>query len=140
MQHVVPPFYNMLAQGLLDEPVFAFWLGSDPEQGEATFGGLDDKHYKGKIDYVPVRRKGYWEVELEKIKFGDEELELENTGAAIDTGALSSLRAALCARRALTGWIRHAGTSLIAMPSDIAELLNRVRPVLLAKPMPARFL
>ncbi|GJN92966.1 hypothetical protein Rhopal_006011-T1 [Rhodotorula paludigena] len=102
VQHVVPPFYNMLAQGLLDEPVFAFWLGSDPEQGEATFGGLDDKHYKGKIDYVPVRRKGYWEVELEKIKFGDEELELENTGAAIDTG-----------------------TSLIAMPSDIAELLNR---------------
>jgi saccharopepsin len=32
---------------------------------------------------------------------GDEEMELENTGAAIDTG-----------------------TSLIAMPSDIAEIIN----------------
>ncbi|GAA5938631.1 hypothetical protein JCM3775_002178 [Rhodotorula graminis] len=102
VQHVVPPFYNMLAQGLLDEPVFAFWMGSDPEQGEATFGGLDARHYTGKIDYVPVRRKGYWEVELEKVKFGDEVLELDNTGAAIDTG-----------------------TSLIALPTDIAEIINR---------------
>lgn len=51
--------------------------------------------------YVPLRRKGYWEVELEKVRFGDEELELENTGAAIDTG-----------------------TSLIALPTDMAEMLN----------------
>jgi hypothetical protein len=38
------------------------------------------------MDFVPVRRKGYWEVELESITFGDETLELQNTGAAIDTG------------------------------------------------------
>ncbi|KAM0790153.1 saccharopepsin [Microbotryomycetes sp. NB124-2] len=102
VQHVVPPFYHMINQGAIDEPVFAFYLGSDPEGGEAIFGGIDDKHYKGKIDYVPVRRKGYWEVELEKVKFGDETLELENTGAAIDTG-----------------------TSLIALPTDIAEIINK---------------
>lgn len=76
----------MINQGLLDSPVFAFWLGSDPDQGEAIFGGVDKSHYTGKIDYVPVRRKGYWEVELESVKFGKETLELENTGAAIDTG------------------------------------------------------
>lgn len=91
----MPPFYNMINQGLLDEPVFSFWLGSDPEGGVATFGGIDASHYKGKIDYVPVRRKGYWEVELEKVKFGAETLELENTGAAIDTG--SSPPASRCA-------------------------------------------
>ena len=67
----------MLNQGLLDEPVFSFWMGTDPEQGEAVFGGVDEKHFKGKIEYVPVRRRGYWEVELEKVKFGDETLELE---------------------------------------------------------------
>ncbi|GAA5883276.1 hypothetical protein JCM3774_001745 [Rhodotorula dairenensis] len=100
--HVVPPFYNMLDQGLLDEPVFSFWMGSDPEQGEAVFGGVDSKHYKGKIEYVPVRRRGYWEVELEKVDFGGETLELENTGAAIDTG-----------------------TSLIALPTDISEMINK---------------
>ncbi|GAA6062852.1 hypothetical protein JCM10212_006105 [Sporobolomyces blumeae] len=102
VQHVVPPFYNMINQGLLDEPVFSFWLGKDPEQGEAVFGGIDKAHYSGDVHYVPVRRKGYWEVELEKVKFGKETLDLENTGAAIDTG-----------------------TSLIALPTDLSEIINR---------------
>lgn len=93
----------MLNQKLLDEPVFAFRLGSSEEDGgEAIFGGIDETAYTGKISYAPIRRKGYWEVELEKIGFGEEELELEGTGAAIDTG-----------------------TSLIVMPSDIAEMLNK---------------
>ncbi|KAK4687075.1 saccharopepsin, partial [Tremellales sp. Uapishka_1] len=103
VNHIVPPFYNMIQQSLLDSPVFSFRLGSSEEDGgEAIFGGIDDDAYTGKITYVPVRRKGYWEVELESITFGEEELELENTGAAIDTG-----------------------TSLIVMPTDVAEMLNK---------------
>ena len=103
VNHIVPPFYQMLNQKLLDEPVFSFRLGASEEDGgEAIFGGIDESAYSGKIDYVPIRRKGYWEVELEKIGFGDEELELEKTGAAIDTG-----------------------TSLIVMPTDVAEMLNK---------------
>lgn len=103
VNHIVPPFYNMLDQKLLDEPVFAFRLGASEEDGgEATFGGIDDSAFSGKIDYHPIRRKGYWEIELESISFGKDELELENTGAAIDTG-----------------------TSLIVMPSDVAEMLNK---------------
>lgn len=130
MQHVVPPFYNMINQGLLDEPVFAFWMGSDPEQGEAVFGGIDDKHYKGKIDYVPVRRRGYWEVELEKVDFGGETLDLDNTGAAIDTGAFGrlSLSCVACGSPADSSLVSPAspwiGTSLIALPTDIAEIIN----------------
>lgn len=77
----------MIGQDLLDEPVFSFRIGSsEDDPGEAVFGGIDNSAYTGKITYVPVRRKAYWEVELEKVAFGDEELELENTGAAIDTG------------------------------------------------------
>ena len=92
----------MVNQGLLENPVFSFRLGSSEEDGgEAIFGGIDTSAYSGEIDYVPVRRKAYWEVELETVAFGDDELELENTGAAIDTG-----------------------TSLIALPTDIAEMLN----------------
>ncbi|KAI6164897.1 Asp-domain-containing protein [Pisolithus thermaeus] len=102
VNHIVPPFYNMLDQGLLDEPVFSFRIGSSEEDGgEAIFGGVDESAYRGRIRYAPVRRKAYWEVELNKVSFGDEELELDNTGAAIDTG-----------------------TSLIALPTDIAEMLN----------------
>lgn len=102
VNHITPPFYNMINEGLLDQPVFSFRIGSSEEDGgEAIFGGIDESAFTGKLNYVPVRRKAYWEVELEKVAFGDDELELENTGAAIDTG-----------------------TSLIALPSDIAEMLN----------------
>jgi saccharopepsin len=76
----------MIEQSLLDEPLFSFRLGDGDDGGEAVFGGIDESAYKGKIHYVPVRQKAYWEVQLNKITFGDEELELENTGAAIDTG------------------------------------------------------
>ncbi|KAL7416888.1 aspartic peptidase A1 [Mrakia frigida] len=103
----VPPFYNMIDQGLLDEPVFSFRVGSSEEDGgEAIFGGVDKTAYKGKLDYVPVRRKGYWEVELEQIAFGDEVLELEGTGAAIDTGT-------------------SLVSSFALMPTEIAEMLNK---------------
>jgi saccharopepsin len=89
VERMVPPFYKMIDQGLLDEKKFAFWLGNADnggEGGEATFGGVDEKRFTGKITYSPVRRKGYWEVELEKFTLGGEEMDLENTGAAIDTG------------------------------------------------------
>lgn len=105
--HTVPPFYKMVEQGLLDEPVFAFYLGTthgtgaDEDGGEAIFGGVDEAHYEGDIYYAPVRRRGYWEVELKSVKFGDEEMKLHNVGAAIDTG-----------------------TSLIALPTDTAEIIN----------------
>lgn len=77
----------MINQGLLDEPVFSFRIGtSEDDGGEAIFGGIDSSAFTGQLSYVPVRRKAYWEVELESVGFGDDNLELENTGAAIDTG------------------------------------------------------
>lgn len=100
---IVPPFYQMLNQKMLDEPKFAFYLGgSDKDGGEAVFGGIDESHYEGKITYAPVRRKAYWEVALDAVKLGEDEMPLEDTGAAIDTG-----------------------TSLIALPSEIAEIINK---------------
>jgi len=102
VNHIRPPFYEMLDAGLLDEAVFSFRIGETEEDGgEVVFGGIDRSAYIGELVYAPVRRQAYWEVELNKIQFGDEVLELENTGAAIDTG-----------------------TSLIALPSDVAEMLN----------------
>lgn len=85
----------MIEQGLLDAPVFAFYLGTsqnsgvESDGGEAIFGGVDKAHYEGEIHYAPVRRRGYWEVELETVKFGKEEMKLNKVGAAIDTGRSS---------------------------------------------------
>jgi saccharopepsin len=99
---IVPPVYNLINQKLIDEPKFAFYLGDTEHDSEATFGGIDESHYTGKVTYLPVRRKGYWEVKLDAIKFGGESAQMDNTGAILDTG-----------------------TSLLTFPSDIAELLNK---------------
>jgi saccharopepsin len=99
---IVPPFYQMVNQELLDEPVFAFYLADSEGESEAVFGGVDKNHYEGKIEYIPLRRKAYWEVDLESIAYGDEVAELEDTGVILDTG-----------------------TSLNVLPSSLAELLNK---------------
>ncbi|ODV95508.1 hypothetical protein PACTADRAFT_50223 [Pachysolen tannophilus NRRL Y-2460] len=105
VDRVVPPIYRAIEQGLLDEPIFSFYLGdaakSETEGGLATFGGYDESKFTGSITWLPVRRKAYWEVEFNGISLGKEYAELQNTGAAIDTG-----------------------TSLIALPSGLAEILN----------------
>lgn len=102
---IVPPFYNLLDQDLLDEGVFAFYLGDANKEGdnsEVTFGGVDKDHYTGELIKIPLRRKAYWEVEFDAVALGDNKAELENTGVILDTG-----------------------TSLIALPSTLAELLNK---------------
>lgn len=102
---IVPPVYNAINQGLLESPQFAFYLGDankdENDGGLATFGGYDDSKFTGKITWLPVRRKAYWEVSFEGLGLGDEFAELKSTGAAIDTG-----------------------TSLITLPSSLAEIIN----------------
>lgn len=85
---VTPPFYNMIRQGLLDEPVFSFRLGpSEEDPGEVVFGGVNRSAYKGSILYAPVRRKAYWEVDIDQVALGSTRLTFNDTGAAIDTGS-----------------------------------------------------
>ena len=93
----------MIKQELLDEPVFAFYLSDSNDkdaESEVVFGGVDKAHYTGEMVKIPLRRKAYWEVELDALTFGDATAEIDNTGVILDTG-----------------------TSLIALPSTMAELL-----------------
>ncbi|KAI8908746.1 hypothetical protein PhCBS80983_g01097 [Powellomyces hirtus] len=104
VKRVVPPFYKMIQQGLLDEPLFGAWFGDQNNGGaggEITFGGMDKAHYTGDITWAPVIRKGYWEVELQNATLGDTPLPRTSFRAAIDTG-----------------------TSLCALPTAEADAIN----------------
>lgn len=100
---IVPPFYEMLNKNLLDEPMFSFYLGDanvDGDESEVVFGGMNKNRFMGELTKIPLRRKAYWEVDLDSITFGKQTAMMANTGVILDTG-----------------------TSLIALPSTIAELL-----------------
>lgn len=88
---VTPVFNNMIDQGAVSEPVFSFWLNRDPSAengGELILGGSDPAYYTGEMTYVPVKREGYWEIEMESM-----ETEGNNIGcsggctAIVDTGS-----------------------------------------------------
>ncbi|TKY48729.1 Aspartic proteinase A1 [Spatholobus suberectus] len=104
--NAVPIWYNMLNQHLLSQPVFSFWLNrnTDEEQGgEIVFGGVDSDHYKGEHTYVPVTRKGYWQIEL-----GDVLIDGKTTG--------------FCATKCSA--IVDSGTSLLAGPTAVIAQIN----------------
>ncbi|KAI7752075.1 hypothetical protein M8C21_003757 [Ambrosia artemisiifolia] len=103
----VPVWYNMVKQGLVQEPVFSFWLNRDAKEvdgGELVFGGIDHNHFKGKHTYVPVTEKGYWQFEM-----GDVLIDDKPTG--------------YCAKGCAA--IADSGTSLLAGPTAIINQINQ---------------
>ncbi|CAI5982257.1 unnamed protein product [Closterium sp. NIES-64] len=103
---IVPPWYNMLAQELVPEPVFSFWFNRDPEGaagGEVVFGGVDEAHYKGAHSWAPVSRRGYWQFDM---------------GDVLINGSTTSICKRGCAA------IADTGTSLIAGPSAVIAEIN----------------
>lgn len=88
-QAVVPPLYNMVLQGLISEPIFSFYLNrndNDTMESEVIFGGFNQNHYKGVINYVPVHKQGYWELKMDFVRFGSTSFCTRGCEAIVDTG------------------------------------------------------
>ncbi|XP_025847438.1 cathepsin E isoform X3 [Vulpes vulpes] len=67
---VTPVFDNMMAQNLVDIPMFSVYMSSDPEGGtgsELIFGGYDHSHFSGNLNWVPVTKQGYWQIALDAM-------------------------------------------------------------------------
>jgi saccharopepsin len=87
-QYQIPtPFESMIEQGLIKEPVFAFYLQEDASQmGELVFGGIDKSHYTGELVDVPLTSETYWEVSMSALKFGGKDVVTSAQNAIIDSG------------------------------------------------------
>ena len=134
--NVTPPLYNMISQGLIDEPLFAFWLqwseeGKDTTGGEITFGGINEARFQGDIKWAPVTRQGYWEVSLDDLLLaGKSILAVVNAPSERETSLenFSNMSPQFNQKRKKEATTYRAaidtGTSLIAVPSEVAEHIN----------------
>jgi len=104
---VVPPWYNIMDQGLVTQKVFSFYLDNNlngTNGGELLLGGIDDAHFTGTPTYVPLTNKTYWQFKMDDI-----ELRSTSLGYCGTSGCNA---------------IADTGTSLIAGPSDQIKALN----------------
>ncbi|XP_010360789.1 cathepsin E isoform X1 [Piliocolobus tephrosceles] len=87
---VTPVFDNMMAQNLVDLPMFSVYMSSNPEGGagsELIFGGYDHSHFSGSLNWVPVTKQGYWQIALDNIQVGGTVMFCsEGCQAIVDTG------------------------------------------------------
>lgn len=100
-----PPFFNMMAQGSVNSPIFAFYLRKGPDGssgGHMTLGGYDPADFIGNIVWLPIADRAYWLVAMNSISINGRVVG-EATEAILDTG-----------------------TSLIAGPKDAVNSINRM--------------
>jgi hypothetical protein len=90
---VIPVFDNMIKQGLIENPVFSFYLNRDTtssSSGELIFGGSDPNHYRGDFTYFPINNTGFWQLAMDGViaNFEDRRAHYYRNGcqAFADTG------------------------------------------------------
>lgn len=97
-----PLFQTMVNQKLLDEQVFAVYMGAHgSDSDELVLGGANSTHYSGDFVRLPVVRDNGWIVDFSKLELGDRSFELDTSGALFDTG-----------------------TSMINLPNRLADEIN----------------
>lgn len=76
-------FGSAIEQGLVKDPVFAFFLG-DEGDGELTLGGYDESKFTGDLHYVGLQKATYWQIKLGGVTMGD--YSTSDTNCIIDSG------------------------------------------------------
>jgi len=79
---------NAIKQNLLDQPMFAFYLG-DNAPGELTFGGYDASKFDGDLVTVPLESATYWEIALDAVTAGSYS-STPNADGSVTTGIIDS--------------------------------------------------
>lgn len=89
-------FHNAIEQGLVESPVFAFYLG-DNSDGELTFGGYDEEKFDGELVWVPLSDATYWRIDMDGVKIGSFSVgksdAIVDSGTSLITGPTKDIRA-----------------------------------------------
>ncbi|XP_011956935.1 pregnancy-associated glycoprotein 4 isoform X2 [Ovis aries] len=85
----IPIFDKLKNEGAISEPVFAFYLSKDEQEGSVVmFGGVDHSYYKGELNWVPLIKAGDWSVRVDSITMKREVIACsDGCRALVDTGS-----------------------------------------------------
>jgi hypothetical protein len=89
--NILPPVQQMINDNLFDNPWFTFWLTSlaDPNGqsgGQMTLGDYDTEHCSTQVDWVPLSRATYYQINLSKVQVGQIVITSTIEQAISDTG------------------------------------------------------
>uniref|UniRef100_A0A4X1VP97 Pregnancy-associated glycoprotein 2 n=1 Tax=Sus scrofa TaxID=9823 RepID=A0A4X1VP97_PIG len=89
IEDTTPVFDNLRKRGLIAQPVFAFYLSTNKEEGSVVmFGGVDRSFYKGELKWVPLTKPNYWQIALDRITWRGYVVACKSgCQAVIDTGS-----------------------------------------------------
>ena len=104
---VVPPFQNLISQGLVKAGQFAFYLqDTATSSGELVLGGYDEAHFTGELVWQNLSLhygETYWKIDLDDVTY--------------DGSSVSSVKSAII----------DTGTSLLVGPhAEVAALATKV--------------
>nr|AAB53228.1 pregnancy-associated glycoprotein 7 [Ovis aries] len=82
-------FDKLKSQGAISEPVFAFYLSKDEQEGSVVmFGGVDHTYYKGELNSLPLVKADDWSIHVDRISMRREVIACsDGCDALLDTGA-----------------------------------------------------
>uniref|UniRef100_A0A8B9KEG2 Peptidase A1 domain-containing protein n=1 Tax=Astyanax mexicanus TaxID=7994 RepID=A0A8B9KEG2_ASTMX len=97
---------TMIQEGVIEEPIFAFYMTGDSESGsQVVFGGTDPSQYQGQINWVPVQKSSHWQ-----LVFDGFEVNHQATGWC-ESGCTA---------------ITDTGTSLLLCPPQYVDTLHQM--------------
>jgi cathepsin D len=108
VNHMLPPINNMIAQAELNKGMFAFFLNRNKDEeagGELSIGGVDPDRYEGDFNWNDITRQAYWQINM-------------------DAFSIQGTNVSACSQSNGCQVIIDSGTSLLAVPSNLADEIN----------------
>ncbi|XP_069584599.1 pepsin A-like [Ranitomeya imitator] len=134
----MPVFDNMWREGLIPDDIFCVFLSSG-NGSMVVFGGIDDSLYTGRLQWVPVTHRRFWQISIDSISLGGKVFACEDgCQAIVDTGtsviaghtkAIRGLQEAIGAKADIYGLYHVTYNAISSLPDVIITINGMKYPV-----------